>query len=482
MDIETGPGRGRENAPTTQAADPSLPRSALEASDLIGMLGRNDPAELLLYMDRARAEAAAFSSAFKDPSNQKEPRREKLLGPAQEALLDGWLASEAGAKLAAGITADVIAIAERSFNHGHPGHDARHVLVKDPIAALRHALEDDLSGSRSLFMLPSLLHDIGRLAEPALFGQPQSGAFAKDHAVFGFMILKDVLDSALKLPPDRDSQLAEAAEILKGELLNAVLDHQTGNSRSSFIAQAVQRADREQLVGYEMIHRSISFDVGFSDQKIASDINPERERTLPLPGAKEDNHLFHHIEFYMRNLYANIGSVAKTHADAGKVESGTFLYLAAADAMRAQIFAPELAHDATGSVPQDLAPTKRPLERAVWERIRRGPDEPTLERMSGIKAEAGLEELTLRLLEAPFTTSPNAPGYQNWKVINARLAELDAGERERMQTAVAYALAMGEQAAEADKVVVGRAISQRPTHPVLGRIAEMLNRELCGEQ
>lgn len=429
--------------------------------------------ELQTFHAHALEMAHGFRSFYKD-STGTEPRPEMLLAPAQERLISEWLSGPEGSRAIERIADRVLAFLSTSIGHGHPGHDTRHVLYKDPIAGLRFALEEDLSPCRQLFIIPSLLHDIGRLYEAELFSKPQSGALGVDHAALGFLVTHHLLGDDLRTDGE-DPELSLALANLRNEILNAVLDHQTGHSRTSFFAQAVQRADREQLVGYEMLHRSFSFDLGFHGLRIRGSKMPERSHTLPLPGHAADDHLFHHIEFYMRNLTPNIGREGERHIDKGKVESGRFLWLASSPEMRAQIFAPEMARDEGRSVSEGRY--KRALEPRVWREIVSFPSSQLSAELAEFRGVRSLRQLAEEFVHPPHATRCDLPHYDNWRRIDTALSLLDPAEKRRMGEALSYALRLAADVEREDGAVISAAMSRFGGAPssALGKVALLVH-------
>jgi hypothetical protein len=425
--------------------------------------------EIEAFHHSARQMAEEFRSFFKE-SDGVEPRPEALLTPEQECLVSTWLDTAEGKRACNGVADRVISFLSASIGHGHPGHDKRHVLFKDPIAGLRLALEEDLSPCRQLFIIPSLLHDVGRLYEPAVFARPQSGVAAVDHAALSFLVAHYVLADDFRTE-SADVELALALAKLRNELLNAILDHQTGNSRGSFIAQAVQRADREQLVGYEILHRSLSFDVGFHGLQIRGMKIPERFHSLALPGHQDGVHLFHHVEFYMRNLFANVGSQAERHSDKGKIESGRFLWLAASPEMRAQIFAPEIARDRGNVIPQGTY--KSPLEPHVWRAIHEYSTDQRLDELATFRGLRSLRDLAREFVHPPYATRSDVPGSENWPRIDAALNLLSPLEKRRMGDALSYGLLLAQEVTREDRGIIDAAAARfgAGDGSLLGRVA-----------
>ncbi|MGE4314451.1 MAG: hypothetical protein AB7E85_09325 [Pseudobdellovibrionaceae bacterium] len=152
---------------------------------------------------------------------------------------------------------------EATFNHlvdasiayfqqyGHmvaPAHDLRHMLVKDMAEALRFAEEGQVTGYKRFFLIASLWHDMGRLLEAHFDEAGLEPAIKVPHAVLSFGLLRDFL--AAETP--------ELPKALREQLLYAVQVH-SGRNGECFIARAVQRADRFQLLGAEGFLRAVAY-------------------------------------------------------------------------------------------------------------------------------------------------------------------------------------------------------------------------------
>jgi hypothetical protein len=426
-----------------------------------GNLRLSSAERIRAFHAQATVAADEFKATYKDESG-KEPRSEFLVSPDQEKRINAWLGSVEGREKIAALSDRVISFVTETVGRGHPGHDMRHVLYKDPLSALRIALEEDLSPARQLFVIPSLLHDAGRLFEPELFDTPQSGTLGVDHTILGFAITDQLLGDALA-SETHDPELAVALKNLRSEILNAVLDHQSGNSRTSLIAQYVQRADREQLVGYEALHRFISFDVGFYGLEIREQVEQTASQKLPLPGAADDRHLFLHAEFYARNLFPNEGSHANTHTDIGKIETGRFLWLAATPAMREQIFSPELQRDL--GKPAEPHWSKKPFSPELWEQIRNFDTAQLIEKLDAFRAGRALEELTDLFIHPRFATRTDIAPYNNWETIREKLAALNGDEAQRFGRAISYGLMLADDVDVQDRKIVRDSLARFMDEP-----------------
>ena len=109
--------------------------------NLVAPLSLSTRDELRAFHARACEAADAFTARVKDPTG-KELKEDFRLSTEPERRIDEWLASPEGARKAAQLGDRVLSFMKTAAAHGHPGHDARHVLFKDPIAALRLSIEE----------------------------------------------------------------------------------------------------------------------------------------------------------------------------------------------------------------------------------------------------------------------------------------------------------------------------------------------------
>ena len=181
------------------------------------------------YPDRL-ATLKAEANAFRE-SHEALPQE-----PADNEALNRWAASSAGQDCLAALTDDILAFIDAYPSDGAPGHDKRHIF-KDLASSLRIVREEGWQNDwRSMLVFPSLLHDSGRLIEEAVVGEKLAGVDNNDHACISYEFARDMFDRH-DLPP-----------FVRDEMLYAILVHASGKS-PRMMAQAVMRADREQLVG-----------------------------------------------------------------------------------------------------------------------------------------------------------------------------------------------------------------------------------------
>ncbi len=244
--------------------------------------------------------------------------------------LNEWFSKPENQRLLTRLVQDVSKVIKDYSDYGCPGHDKRH-LVKDLAAAYDFLQEEQIDDVRQMFLIPSLLHDAGRLIEEKFTGTSKGGVIGKDHAYLSYFLTKNLLEPYAKRIPQK----------IVDHMLYALIVHQKGTGKT-FMAQAVQRADREQLVGVEAIARMFAFDTGQNSLFINQTKNDDVKWDLPLPGTDDDTHLFPHIEFYMRNLFPNIGSKGSERAEQLKAETAAFLLLSTPEDLHIQTFAPEM--------------------------------------------------------------------------------------------------------------------------------------------
>lgn len=369
------------------------------------------------------------------------------LTPIQEARLDDWVHSANGQAQTSEFVDGVLYCIDQLAPHGLPGHDARHMIIKTPLTALRFLHEERMGGYRSYALLAAVLHDIGRIFEPALFGKPQGGVMGHHHPIFSFIIAQELF--AL-LPP--------IPQQLKEHVLFALVSHQQGNF-TPVIAQIVQRSDREQLIGSEGIARFFAFDVGLHHQHISVERRTLREHTLPLPGTPEDTEVFHHAEFYLRNLYECIGAKTQPRIESLKSISATFLWLASSEEIRAQIFAPEFFREQ--NKPYEEHHHKPPLSKQVWHNI---------ERTYYASPKINLKEQVYALVSAPASTVTQ-PEIDS---IDEQLVRMNAREKKALSLALHYVLEKRAEYDTADQQLVRSVLDTYPQQSIEYRIAEFI--------
>lgn len=424
--------------------------------DLIGLINSHDVGKVRAFLQEARVAAASFYRDYKDPRfGLLEPKSERLPSSEQLAILDNWLETPQGQHAIAQLCDDTLLVLKASRATGHPGHDHRHIFIKSPIAALRHALEDNITGIHSIFIVATLLHDVGRLPEPLIDFPPPPGVSGSNHAHLSFYVAKKLLD--LHFDPiieQNPNSLGRALLAIKEEVAMAVMDHRTGESISSFLAQAVQRADREQLVGPEGIMRAIAFGVGYHSVGLSQKPLPMRALNPYASNGKHSTEISEDIEFIMRNLYPNIGSQAAQRAEDLKVISGTFLWLMSDEKMRALVFAPELNLDAAGE--SQFKKPKKVLSAQTWAKIKAGADAEIFKQSTAYSQKYS----TLGLLEKLISTKYASVNAYVLKNIRLAACALNPEESQRLSLALAYALVTMEQMDKTDNSVVLSAIER----------------------
>jgi hypothetical protein len=296
----------------------------------------------------------------------------------EEEQLDHWVESDVGKKtLSSLVSACVDLVGDDSYN-GPPAHDRAHCL-KDLYSGLIAIQEDPYRPYEKIgATIGSLMHDFGKTLEVPLTGKHSTGVVATDHANIGFFLADQLTKSVGGMPKG-----------LEDQILYSIITHQEGKSKE-VTAQLVQRADREQLVGAEGVRRMFISDAGLEHRQIDTKINPIRNSELALPAKPDDTDLFHHIEFYIRNLYPQIGSQGSNRAENLKAEAGIFLWIASPDEIRQQIFAPEIARDAAEQNGQEYVQGankfKKILNPETWKKIKNGPKQENLDEIESLKS------------------------------------------------------------------------------------------------
>jgi hypothetical protein len=416
---------------------------------LIKFVDAAPPSEIEALVDDGRARGSEVIEAF---SHSAYFRTVDETTPAPYHNAARWFESPLGQQTMHALTAACIRLVKETISIGHPGHDRRHICLKDPLSALRCATEEGLNDWRQIFLLGALLHDVGRLPEPRIQSMPMGGVRGEDHAFLSFEIVRLLLEAFPEIPQE-----------LRDALLYSIVVHQRGHGRENFGAQLVQRADREQLIGAEFIARAISAGVGLGGFHIKIPTDSRRAVGLELPGTPQHCDLAHHLEFYARNLYPSVGLHAEQHSNAGKVVSGTFLKLAGGTEHHEQLFAPELARDRGVSI--QLGRFKSPLTVPCWRAIAE-PLEPSLqERCNEARSQNKLLELAYQLCTLPLAANPqksavdlskDKPGTA-WDLIEKQIGALDPAESASWHQAFAYALVRNRDASTEDHRIIAAA-------------------------
>lgn len=419
------------------------PSSPLENVNIARSIRSRQVTELLQVLDfdttrdflsLAQHEARIFEEQFRTRMAQERDQA------AIDAELNAWCASPEGRATLAALTDSITQTLANVTHRGHIGHDERHILIKDPLASLELCLEEGWQDHRTIVVLGALLHDVGRLPEPMLEGTPLGGVLGTEHPKMSFLLTRMLLEDFPQLPIE-----------LSEQLLFSILVHQIGKDQDNLYAQAVQRSDREQLVGPEGIARVMGFHITFRNLPLHVTPDPEKCVNLAIPGKPEDNSMMHHLEFYVRNLYPNMGKFGESRATELKIIQAMFLHLATPPEAHEQIFAPEINRDL--GLPWTTGNFKKPISQEMWDTVKNGPDQHTQERMREILLESRRETLLLKLFTQPGATDPreqrvnfhdSAASETGWDRIVSAYRALTYRERTHFDRAVAFLLARSE--------------------------------------
>jgi hypothetical protein len=443
--------------------------------ELAATLSSQDPRVLNKFIDEAKSAAQAFALDFKglkpDGKPSAEPKPEKLLTETEWRLLDNLLVrSDSARSVVTMLCHDAVKLFSSTVAHGHPGHDRLH-LLEDLGASLKVISDECVSPARQLFLVGALLHDIGRLPEPKIpgaDGKPQSGVLATLHPQVGFHVVDKLIAPALgALSESAAADERAAIAKLRGELLNGVLDHQTGSSRTSAVAQMIQTGDRAGLIGQAMIRRAFQFDVGFGGVGLASFAprlgellqaasvwaeegkDPAKQPKLPLPGSAGDTAFDLHVLFYARNLFPQYGK-AEQHSLSEKAVTARFVYLMLTPDERQIMFAPEIFGAACPAVG-----FLKPLPKEVWEKVdgfEPAKDMSVKDRFNhyrrGLDMNVLFTELSHSIAHAMMCQPETAQRAENYQTVVRAIRRLPEQARERLATAAAYYLAERDNSLE----------------------------------
>ena len=223
--------------------------------------------------------------------------------------------------------------------------------------------------------------------------------------------------------------------------------------KDNFFCQAVQRGDREQLVGPEVLHRFIACNVAFRVMSFDIPARSSWADNLALPGTTEERFIAHKIEFYMRNLYFNIGVRGEERSEELKVISAVFLWLAASDEARTVIFAPELTR--APSTASSIGNYKRPLKIETWNKMQQLLSSQVVVDSKAASEKICPHELLRALVSPPYAQDPKlqrasydpmSPYFDmsSMDIIEQQFSLIDNAQQQRWGWAFAYAIKIRE--------------------------------------
>ncbi len=417
---------------------------------------RSEPSsELDLLSEVIRGEANSFRTSMEKALENRKQEEWSL----EQNKLDEWIESDEGKETTSHLASACINLITDDSYNGPPAHDKSHYL-KDLYSGLIAIQEDHYRPwEKTAAIIGSLMHDFGKTLEVPLGGKHSTGVDAKLHADVGYFLVERLIKSYGNMP-----------QALADQILYAIVTHQEGKSQER-VAQLVQRADREQLVGIEAVRRMFIVDAGLEHRTINTPIETIRNSELALPAKPEDTSLFHHIEFYMRNLYPQIGSAGSARAEDLKVEGGIFLWLSSPEDVRKQIFAPEYAREESEKNGQQFNQGenkfKKVLDKDTWRKIKYGPDNLDKEMMNQYK-NVPIEELLEKFVARKNTnlkwkTEREKEEEDVVKNLRKQIINLTEEEKRLLHTGLTFAMVRIEKQ-ESEMVKGSRLISQNTIH------------------
>src|SRR3989339_539272 len=346
------------------------------------------------------------------------------IAESEKEQLDTWVLSVEGSEIIAEVVDVFFHLITSTAQHGFPGHDERHTYMV-VLSGLVQAVErkEELRPYERLFLLGAVMHDFGRLLEPAFFGKPIGGLIGHVHPQMSFHFARRVLN-CFSIPKK-----------LIDHIVFSILEHQHPRQGATRMARAVQRADREQLIGPEAVIRMLGFDVGLHGLRLKTNMHPQKNINIAAAGHPGDDDFFHHIEFYMRNLFPLEGPCGEEWATRLKVMSGQFLWMSATDDIRKQIFAPEMMEVSS------IGNFKKKLSPKIWQEIQRGCDTETVQQIDALTQSHTVYSLAHYLLHSPFA-SVSEMILQH---IDAELETLNNEEIQCMTDGFAYTTIMRDR-------------------------------------
>ncbi len=369
--------------------------------------------------------------------------------------MDDWANSRVGKETACRVVKDTLCCIRSLAPYATSGHDLRHILFKDVTEALRFAKEDRVSGYRKWFLVSALWHDVGRLLESHFDHLDIAKEKRINHAIFSYGVCKEFLEN-YNMP-----------YALKKHILYAVVGH-SGLNVETFIGRATQRADRLQTVGPEGFLRAVGYDIAVANMRLKTKANEAFKTTLPPLQKIQD--AFHISEFFLRNMLENIGRFPQDRENHLKMISCGILYMASDDAVREQIFYPELTVYERGRAASFLSPNKPVLKASVWRNaINEVRKREQKEVQSVPPDDFELEDLLFEALSAPG----NAPLREREQINFRRQIELLGSQsRARLAQGVRLACDWQKRMDEDDQAFLAEYLNETGPDSIQGLIAQ----------
>lgn len=421
-----------------------------------------------------RKRAENFDKAFRE---QYEREANKLTPDKRQAQVR-WTREDEGPNGEHNLEKGMQAITElwkTTKRKGTPGQDRWHIvedMKSEFLNLVDYARSGQSDGFHKITAIPAISHDIGRLAEERITTTTTGGEDGNLHPKLSGMMLNAILTHIPGIPADVHNQMVYA--VLAHQGWNPNKDNLVGHfTNSEPTSQEVLKIERSGLVGPHAISRMIAYDVGAQAAKsldFATKVNPERQTKLD---AANNTDLFHHIEFYMRNLFSldvdgapqAVNQAVNDRADQLKAVSGAFLHLASTDEIRKQIFAPELARDRGEAIDEATLTQnrKKPLSPKVWNLIK------TLaaEAQADSSYNQTLETLTLESLAEVMSGEADTPiGKKTHERVQAKIkAVTDPEARKRLAYGLEFACRAGKIQSEKEESIMRAALASKQLAP-----------------
>lgn len=236
--------------------------------------------------------------------------------------LDGWLDGAEHQNLLVSLVEDVQSLISASFRvlekeqnrtgrqHLPISHDEWQ-MAKDVAEAMRFYRMEQPQGYKSLFVIPTAFHDLGRIVEGWLNHEKNPHDNWMPHAWLSFMMLGDVLEQ---------ERYSEIPEDLKNNFLYAVLAHSLPRNAETYMGRAVQACDRMQLLGGEGLYRTLAYNLCYDPDShfgyVAGKGYDEK-----LPPLFDIPDVLPAFEYITRCMMDNIGDRHEAWREKQKIES-----------------------------------------------------------------------------------------------------------------------------------------------------------------
>ncbi len=385
-----------------------------------------NPEKVRRFLEEAKDLALTFTreTGLAPASSPVEKSKAEIPDDALQQF-DNWYRLPESQSRLGDFMASLASKIERFDMRGHPGHDARHILIQDPLAGLKLvegiATGEPITGARRLFLISSMLHDFGRLLDPALgrADKELESAVAREHSTMSFAETQRLL---------QHSSLSTMPVELKNHIAFATLAHTQGDYPKHPLTQYTTWSDRAQIYGHEGLLRMLACDVALKGLALfpsdPATVNSDRSY------GGDDKNMLGHMCYFLRH-----GMEFPSRAPLAAVTGRIVYELVKRTPYEQQVF-PENATDARAA---EYKTCTSELPPEVQAKINALGEQYPLSRLA---------DLACAVTSAPGATpirevnaSPPNQGLTGEELLRQKVAEVPAHMRGNLRDALLYALA-----------------------------------------